>query len=416
MSFGENRLAELEPITRSRGAAAIKRSIAIYSQGLIISYALGVQGSTPVTVTVSDNLPANWDVGEVAFHPNHEPESGSAGQHTIQFSVDVSPEQFRILKVGVRPAPEKSPSELESDQSFTPPQFDSVEPAEPVDGGTESTLIGGASGDESAIEDPAALSSNGGQSAAQPSPSAQSGHGPSSPGTSDSADDGGILPSSNPIADGDPPATTETDPGIDPNEAETIADLFGGFDEDPTPATGSSSRRPSDHGATAEASTSPSPINAIDDSPANGGSVDGAQHRTPPTETPTAEAQRPANDLVPRFLDELGDLSPDHRDRLASYLTDLVEPPLPTNSTAVRVEQLESRIEEFVAYTDALGDLLDQADPAELLDHLQTELETIRAELGGLEEEVEAVGQRQDTIEDRLESMASDLEQLSDVE
>lgn len=421
MAFGENQLAELEPVTQSRGAAAVKRSIAVFEKGLIISYAVGIRGETPVTVTVTDNLPANWEVGQLGFHPDHEPDSGDAGQSTIRFTVDVTPDEFRMLKVGVRPAPDKPPEAIESDQSFSQPQIERADPIEAEQGGSESTLIDGPSDDESAIEDPSALSSNGGQSAPQ-SPASSDSAIATSNGAEDSQDDEGILPSDDPIADVGSPSPSGTDADVDPNQADSVTDLFGGFSGENDQGNGSvqttgsgsiggttTASRSADGQSASVSPTEETIGSPIQDEP----TVGGASH-SPTDESSSVDRPTQSDDLLPRLLDELGDLAPDQRDQLAAHLSDIVGPQLEQSdeSTTVRIQQLESQIEEFAAYTDALGELLDQDEPAALLDDVQAELDSLRQEVGALQQDVKEVHDRQDTVEVRIESIISDLEHV----
>ena len=414
MAFGENQLAQLEPVTHSRGAAALKRSITVYEQGVIISYAVGARVHDPVTVTISDNLPANWDIGHVAFHPDHHPDDGDAGQRTVRFTVDVEPEEFRIVKVGVRPAPDKDMTELESDQSFSTPQIDAADPADPKHGnGSESTLITGSSGDESPVDDPSVLSSNGGYSAPSPPGAAQDRAGTGEQGTAESGDGGGILPARDPDTDQESLTTAGPFPDVDPEDADSLSELFGGF-------KGKSSTGDDGKGGVPSGNRSDG-AGSADGIESTGESID-----SPPVDdqrvgldpqSPTSDTGPESRPLIPRLIDELDTLSPDHRNRLADQLATLIErrsASQPTESTTVRVQQLESRFEEFDAYIDALGDLLDRDDPAGLLEDLQADLDSLGEAVDALQEEIEAVNVRQDTFEVQIESIISDLEYLTD--
>lgn len=405
MAFGDNHVATIDPVTRSRDDGAVKRSIAVFEKGVIVSYAVAVTGAATALVKISDTLPANWDVDTVAFHPEHEPDDGTADRNTVEFTVRADPDQYRMVKVGARPALDKTVSEIESDQSFSVPQIVDVDPVrggDAADGGPP--LIDGPPGTVTADDSPSPAAD-----ASQPTNDAGDG-GDAGPAEADDSD--GILPADDAVATvGADPSTNA--PEVDPDEADSVRDLFGGFQDaarpgasrhDPSPTDGRSPASPNQDSPTASPTAGRPPSPGAGSAPA-GESAAGTRR------------QPHADGLLPSLLDELegGDPSPADLDRLRAVLGQLLDGATRNDhdqSTAVRIERLESKLEEFEAYTDALGKLVDVDDPAAQLADNRAELESLSQEVSALRQDVKAIHDRQDTLDVRIESIVSDLEHL----
>lgn len=404
MAFGDNHVATIDPVTRSREEGAVKRSIAIFEKGVIVSYAVAVTVESTASVEISDTLPGNWDVDTVAFHPEHEPDDGTADRKTVEFTVKVDPEGYRKVKVGARPALDKTVEEVESDQSFSVPQIVNVK------------LVGGPDNDDSGSE---LIDRPSGASASADTATASSGAtdpergGSRGPGGSDESDDSdSILPSEDavPTVGAQPSGGA---PEVDPEEADSVRDLFGDFQEGATTRSSGRGSSPtiSDSPSTTTQDSRTESTSSVNPTAGDTGDIPVVQ----PAEGSGRETR--ADDLLPQLLDELEGGGPSTADleRLQAILNKMIDDgdrSGQAQSTTVRVEKLEAKLEEFEAYTEALGDLVDSDDPADLLADIRTELDALRQEVSALQQDVKEVHDRQDTVEVRIESIVSDLENL----
>lgn len=144
--------------------------------------------------------------------------------------------------------------------------------------------------------------------------------------------------------------------------------------------------------------------------------ADGAAVDEAPSAPPDAGDDRP---VAERLAEELADDVDD--ETLAAIRSALgVES---SRRDEVQVGHLQSRVEEFAAYADTLGDLIDEhGPPGELLaDHdarlrsLGDDVDGVRSQLDEVADERAALADRLDAVDERLEDLDGRLRAVDDV-
>ncbi|WP_267642933.1 hypothetical protein [Haloarchaeobius amylolyticus] len=118
--------------------------------------------------------------------------------------------------------------------------------------------------------------------------------------------------------------------------------------------------------------------------------------------------------MVERLLAELeeGSVSEDERITLRRKLGFD-----PRTSTEVRLDHLQSRVERFAAYADAMETFLDENGTGkDLLEDLQEDIETLEAEQADLAEELSAEREERATLGESVEANAAELDRIDDLE
>jgi outer membrane murein-binding lipoprotein Lpp len=159
----------------------------------------------------------------------------------------------------------------------------------------------------------------------------------------------------------------------------------------------------------ANGSTARDDADVVDESSAEDGS----------DETTTESAVTLEEPIGARLATEIreGSVDEDHLDVLRDEL-DFG----PSGSEVAKVEHLQSRVEEIVAYTDAIERFLDEEGTGEqLIEEFRTELSSFEDDLAAMDETVEATDERVDDVETDVESLTdwtadleADLEDASD--
>ena len=137
---------------------------------------------------------------------------------------------------------------------------------------------------------------------------------------------------------------------------------------------------------------------------------DSAPSESDGADDPTATDTR--DETIESLIEALeAGVSADQRSRLQEAMVAAVRP---RTSLEVRVQHLQSRIETFAAYTDAMEAFLDDHGPAtELLDELSADMEAIQNELAEIQDAHVDTTDRIGDLEaasDRLETQFVDLE------
>ncbi|PSP81409.1 hypothetical protein BRC81_00150 [Halobacteriales archaeon QS_1_68_20] len=94
---------------------------------------------------------------------------------------------------------------------------------------------------------------------------------------------------------------------------------------------------------------------------------------------------------------------------------DVGETSEPTRSVDTRISRLESRLEEFDAYTDALREFIDDRGTAEeIIEGLESEMEDLRDDLSEMSGFVESNEDRVDAVSEVVDGLESDLASTGD--
>lgn len=87
-----------------------------------------------------------------------------------------------------------------------------------------------------------------------------------------------------------------------------------------------------------------------------------------------------------------------------------------SNRDQVRLNHLQSRVEEFAAYADALGDLFDEYGTVTgLIESYESRLESLKSDFEGLRADMDEAGEERDTLQNRLAALSDGIGAIDDV-
>jgi outer membrane murein-binding lipoprotein Lpp len=348
------------------------------------------------TIQLRETLPDGVTEEAVGFHPDYGDEYWSVAGETVVFERSFAPDEEFTTVYGVRDVDEGVRDQLEAD-----PELDIVEEdvesepgAESGDASAESDEA--ATGEEAepglADEEPDELEDIVSEDNSQPVQEVIAGERDTLPGlasemrgeSNESAAEGGSAdtPASAEAAEG------ESDGGDDSDIAQSRAGAgtetaFGADDE---PAGGEPADEP-----TADERTGDEP--AVDEG--------GDDSETESAETDGSDgAAAPPTDVASALAEQLraGAVSESDKKVLREQLG-------VDNSTAARVDHLQSEVSELAAYTEALESFIDEEGTAQqVLDDLSTETERLDDRLADIERR----------LGDDLEDLGGEIERLDD--
>ncbi|WP_439025884.1 hypothetical protein [Haloarchaeobius sp. DT45] len=127
-----------------------------------------------------------------------------------------------------------------------------------------------------------------------------------------------------------------------------------------------------------------------------------------------ADGAEPTDGLVDRLLDELEDGSVSEEERIALRRKLGFDP---QRSTEVRIDYLQSRVERFAAYADAMEAFLDENGTGkEALEDLQTDLDALEAEHEALSSELTAEREDRERLHETVDAHEKELQRLDELE
>lgn len=337
-------------------SVSLEREPEFRDEGVVLTYRLETDTGDPEVVTVSDVVPAPLPTESAGFHPDNEPVDWDLEDRALSFETVVPRQGERIIVFGVALA-DATPSDV----VLSEPVIESVRPAADRDD-LDAALPDVETPDRA---DAIAQVIEGAEDDAE--------EGDDATGFDEGAISGQTEASSSEIE-----AALETLADDEPERmADGDAEANGDVETDETDVT-------IDLGDPAGRSTAPGTDTGSESSESTDGSV-------------------PEGGLVDALVTELESdrVTDDQRDALAEAL-DLE----PSNSLDVRLGHVQSRMDDFAAYADALEGIIDEHGTADAF------MAEIRDSVEAMEREVAAVDDRLDDVVDRLDTTAERIDEL----
>lgn len=376
----------------------------------------------PVSVRLSETIPETFPMDGVGFHPDYHSDQWTAFEdHRVEFTGTVGPSDSLVTVYGVR-----IEDEAEANQFLTEPSIVDVSPigdasatGAPENGSVEDTMIGSIISDDrnQVVKDmlvgDAEYVPGLGDDAETHSKSG--GTGTLSDGTSDDSVDvnngaeGLNLDLGNvDVEPVDVPEERDDTPDIEidfgeesiPDAAEAASGPKGGQKKDDPKIeldvdAGAASSAES---TVSDASRNPSAMDGSTVASATSGSI---------AEALASEIRRGSvdDDDLSVIADELGGREERDEEGKRGVIGGT------GGSDVARLDHLQSRIDEVAAYTGALETFLDEhGTGAQLIDTLESDLETLRSEVSDTVDRLETTESTVDTIDDQVGSLTEDVD------
>jgi len=372
---------EIDPITIEGEHIAVERSLIVRDSGIIATIRITPLETPPIKYQLVDPFPGAFDVEEIGFHPDHQPSHGRVDPHEIVIGGVLETEDGQIVKYGLCPLDGESPEMVRSVQSDNLPAIGLEE------------AIESATADDVEFETPA---------------------------IEETTDRGGLYSSFKRSVFGRAPADTTvvsshasaTDTTDSEEAAEAVAEAISDLESEADDASAAPTEGPD---TVEELFGQDEPNEAPDRGPRD-------EVRTEDVSTATPSDQPingPDASVIDRLIAELrtGAAADDRRDALAEELDSLLgaeDQPLP-RSIEVRLQQMESRMEEFSAYTSALRDLIDEHGTAsEFITEIHEELEQLDTEIAGVRDTLEQTTTDLQALEEAHHDVEAHVESLDE--
>lgn len=381
----------IEMITVSDENIAIEEQLSRKKDGWVISFSLTSKCESPVAVRISvpmPNEPARLDTG---FHPKHEPNNWEIRDQVLTFEDVVPAEEPLQILLGVVLVGDEDVS-----LSLSEPVIDLSQPDESYD-----EQAGAAE------ESPIFRSNAIGLQEEQPVDT-------EAPGVDDGYEDllGGIDDESEKITETDAVADVdEPEEGMDGSEG--VFDLSDSTDET---ASSLESEEP-----TMDSAFNMERLNElsqdIEEEPDDDSEADIVSHSVderPESVSPADEtrADHDSKDLLPKLIEELQSSEVDEEQ--LEVLREHVAPES-SKSMDVRMQHIQSRMDDLAAYTEALEGLIDKHGTAsEFMNEIETEFESINTQLADLRTETQSSEAVREEFMDRLEEVESSMQDVNE--
>lgn len=340
--------------TASDGVVAVERTVDLQKQGAIVRLTVSTDREGEIPVTVEDELPAGLDPTRVAFHPKHAPEDGEATPAGVSFEGVVSADEDLVVVYGAQVDTAEVSEMALTDSRLT------VESDAPDEGGSVRGLIGRLFGRKSTPDEPDTTSSG-------PMDEFES-----FPGDADSGAD-----------DQAPTPTDELEPAVTRIESDESEQADTDADDDAALVD--------------EAEPDPEPM--VSDTP---DTTDESDESTS-TDSTTSVAAMLADEI------ESGEVAEEDLDVIREELDIEL-----SGSQAARLNHVQSRMDEFAAYADALRTLLDEeGDPTEVVTELREDIWALREDVGDLQSAVGDLEVELATATDEREALREDIDEAA---
>lgn len=386
----------IEMLTIADDNVAIEEQLTRKKDGWVISLSLTSRCEAPVAVKVSVPMPSEAAMLETGFHPKHEPQNWNLDDTTLKFEDTVPADEPLLILLGLVPLDEGS-----VDLSLSEP---TIEASHPVD----------SEADESMPEAPLFRSSSSATTEAAnddtegPTPAAQADSLADSPepdeSTADTSEPGKLEFTTGEVEDdrdSDQPEVADAQPtgSIDMEFLESVSSESGADEE--VSAGDDSGPGQTGMGEPHADSEQPSDMGSANDSVADPTSAETSGLGT--------ETDRPV-DVLSTLVDQLESSDPDD-ETLAALREHLA--PDSRRSIDVRLEHIQSRMDDLAAYTDALEGFIDEHGTAsDFMHQVESELEAIRSEMRTVKGETESANAAREELAERVSELESSLEEV----
>lgn len=460
--------SEIEPVETWNGVLRDRRELELRNAGVVVKHTITGPTDEAVKFQLVDPLLSHFEVEDVGFHPDFEPDHGRIDGEQAVISGVVEPDEPSVVRYGARLRAGPSLEEIKEIQTSSLPSIElseqvgsqkdadseleeaaiprSTSAAGGITSGSDGFLAdmewgrpSGADADrdeDEAISEAADDDTDAPVEASEPSESADADESPFSwetIGSGQTASTEGDAEATDPEADdSDGESTADEEPAEEASGTRKHAwgqgDPFGHTEEDSSLAA-ALSRKASDQDA-----ESGSPVLEDEDAPADSGPEPETQDTGRPAEDSggddtavdvDAEGTGRLDDPVEALIRQLedGDVSDEQTERLAAALDRLLETAeTTTESTRLRLERLESRMQSFSTYIDALEAIIDEHGPAdEFLGEVRADIRSLETTVDRIDDELQQAAEARDSIDDRLDALddqtsllESRLERLGD--
>jgi len=416
------------------GIAVRKSFVTDEFQVPAVSFRLHSRREEPVTVRLTDTIPESFPMERIGFHPDHGSEDWTAyDDNRVEFEREIAPDEEVRTIYGIRAEDPDADAFLSTPSIGTAAESADLEAVvggddgdavrEVLSGDRESLPgMGEGSGDADADADarePRSVSAEtepavteagddlsleldeGVEAGAGAGAEAESGAG----GNRDDIEAAGDGDAAGAESDLDPELSDPT--SDDGDGAGTEGEAADGSEDGPADSgdagsTGGADRSPDDAG----------PVGAGSESPTDGSAsgVEGV-----PTDGLAAalaselRAGEVTDEDVETLREALGAAADGATDAEGGDDDGVPE------SVGVRIDHLASRVEEVMAYADAMEEFIDENGTArELLDDVDETLTTLRGDLRELEADAASAADERDAIADDVDRALSDLDHLEE--
>lgn len=397
-----------------------RREVTRRDSTIVVTHRITTTSPTTVQFQILDPLPAEFDIAEFGFHPDFEPGHGRIGPDRVVISGVAEPEQEIVVKYGIQPERQPRVADIEALQGTAKPSIEMS--IEVVGTETDPTDLKSAAMTRSSSEVASANTesddrfSDIGRRLEERESDAW----------------GSDVPAQNEPEDDSKNVTSQIE--FDETESPTddssyIQDLF---DEDVDTGSEEPPEQPiqySGHGDDPFGKSGSDASVASSIASSEGGDTD---EDADESATATEASSYDDGSVVEALISEL---HPDHltdeqRRQFGEQLREVLSAAeQDRRSTTVRLAHLESQLQRFESYADAMGAIIDEHGPAEeflsevredissveaMIDQLHRDMETAsdarnsqRKRLNALDDEVTTLDSRQERLRDRFESLRS---------
>lgn len=384
----------LEMLTVSDENVAVEEQLSRKNDGWVISLSITSKVDEPVGIKVALPLPSEPAILETGFHPKHEPHSWEIQDDVLVFEDTVPSDEPLVILLGIVLIGDEDVS-----LSLTEP---TIELSQVIDSAP--------TGDSMSDEAPIFRSSSASAPTAQ-EPSAKDSDAGTEPTVADSAgaDDGSIF-------------------GSSPNEPSTESTTA---DSEVSGSSGQSIDETFDTKKLAEAAERLDEAEPVDDSDGVSGEQEGEEQSfdeflspldeesigssgadTDPSSPDEASANDDSVDVLTALVEQLDSADPDREavDALREHLA-----PESSKAIEVRLQHIQSRMDNLAAYTDALeGFINEHGTASEFMSEIQGGLAEVKTDVDDIKSETESASTARGVLKNRLDVVESSLADLDD--
>lgn len=382
----------IEMLTVSDENIAVEEQLSRKNGGWVISFTLTSKREHSMAVRISVPMPDEPTRQDVGFHPRHEPQTWGIRDGILTFEDTVPADEPLQILLGIVLTEDVT-------LSLSEPTIDL---SQPIESGED---------EESRSEESPIFRSNSvgvADEASAPSEPAPSTDGPD--GGPDSDDSAADLDEAGESSDTQPAPSADEGPSLeDAFDLDHLSEISeeievppaddASVDSEASPDTGSPSQEDDIFGDFQSATA--------DEEEAT---VDTAEEPTSSAE-PAPEAGS-ADDVLSMLIEQLESSDPDD-DEVKALREQLI--PESQKSVDVRMQHIQSRMDDLAAYTGALEGLINKHGTAsEFMSEIESELDDVSAEIEAVRSETAAADNDRQAIRDRLSGVESTVEEVDD--
>lgn len=380
----------IEMVTVSDENVAVEEQLSRKNGGWVISFTLTSKQERPIAVRISVPMPDEPTRQDVGFHPRHEPQTWGIRDGILTFEDTVPSDEPLQILLGIVLVEDVT-------LSLSEPTIDLSQPIESAE-------------DEEVLSEEAPLFRSNSVDVAD-EPSAPSGPAPTNDGTVDQRDSDDAAEFDDDGVTSDSQAAPSMDEGPSLEEAfdlDHLDEISEGIEELPA----------DDLGVDSEASPGTESSSPEDDAFGDFESATVDEEATVDTaEEPTLSAEQApesgsADDVLSTLIEQLESSDPED-DEVKALREQLL--PESQKSVDVRLQHIQSRMDDLAAYTEALEGLINKHGTAsEFMSKIETELDDVSAEIEAVRSETAAADNDRQEIRNRLSGIESSVEEVDD--